>query len=231
MKPAIAILLALTLVVFSGCSSKPNDAMVVCGTYAVPGFVVREMKGGTYTCKELERDTNGRLLYEFSTKNILSGVWETALVICQDYDKDFVYFYEDKCYSLGNDEVHTIDQFKQQNDWNKPLDYHKMSRREIVIAIPSYIMIQSQLRINDVLNACKKTLKDGTISIMDIQFVDSDGAGHELYYFTVYNQTGKYFAVVDQEYKVVLLEVTELFDISAYTAFKQKNGWVYGFGN
>ena len=77
MKPAIAILLALTLVVFSGCSSKPNDAMVVCGTYAVPGFVVREMKGGTYTCKELERDTNGRLLYEFSTKRAISQYQRT----------------------------------------------------------------------------------------------------------------------------------------------------------
>lgn len=228
MKRMLVFILAVILFVLPGCNWKQNDAMVVCGTFGVPGFVVRDMNGGTYTWTELEQDSKGRILYEFSAKNILSEEWETALVICQAYDKNFVYFYEDKCCVMKDDSDLSIDLLKQQNDWNCSLDYSKMSKREIVIAIPSYVIVQSELKMNDVLRACQEALEDGRISIQDIQLVDLDGSGHELYYFKTDSQTEKYFAILDTQYKVALLEVKNSIDLSAFTAFKQQNGWEYG---
>ena len=224
----IVFILAVILFALPGCNWRQNDAMVVCGTFGVPGFVVRDMNGGTYTWTELERDSKGRILYEFSAKNILSEEWETALVICQAYDKNFVYFYEDKCYALKNDADLCMNQLKQQNDWDNPLDHDKMSKREIVIAIPSYVIVQSELKMNDVLRACQEALEDGRISILDIQLVDLDGAGHELYYFTIGGQREQYFAILDTQYKVALLEVSDYIDSSVFMTFKQQNGWQYG---
>ena len=104
-----------------GCGRQPSclRRSKIGGSSAVPGLYCSDLKSGTYTVNILERDGQGRILYEYTTKSLITGEQETAVVICQKCDNDFVYFYEDKCYLTGEPSEEEIRQLKVQNRWGE----------------------------------------------------------------------------------------------------------------
>ena len=88
----------------------------------------------------------------------------------------------------------------------------------------------------DVEKACETAL-DGIITAksdphMPTVLVDEDGAGHDLYYFRIGREGGMedYFVIVNEELELAFLQIEdETFDPEAFVAFKQENGWQYGY--
>lgn len=66
MKPLnITVVIIFTcLLMFTGClSQSESHNLAVCGSYAVPGMICYELKGNTFNCEVIEKDTYGRILF------------------------------------------------------------------------------------------------------------------------------------------------------------------------
>lgn len=73
----------------------------------------------------LELDSVGCILFEYTAYNLIVGDNAKVYVICQQYDAESVYFYEDCCYMYASDGESELQVLKDKNDWDKPLDYSK----------------------------------------------------------------------------------------------------------
>lgn len=71
----------------------------------------------------------GCILFEYTAYNLIVGDNAKVYVICQQYDAESVYFYEDCCYMYASDGESELQMLKDKNDWDKPLDYSKMAQR------------------------------------------------------------------------------------------------------
>ena len=210
--------------------------MAICGFYAVPEITAWDLKGGAYECRELEKDTYGRRLFEASFESVLTLEPKTALIIMQKYDSKYVYYYEDISYTLHCIEDTDVDTFKALNDWEQPLNEAKMSRRRAILSLGLTVGYSSMHDFGDVEKACETAL-DGIITAksdhhMPTVLVDEDGAGHDLYYFRIGREGGMedYFVIVNEELELAFLQIEdEIFDPEAFVAFKQENGWQYGY--
>ena len=209
---------------------KLYDQLAVCGTFGTPGMALRDMKGGTYELEIVEEDEYGRILFSFSSRNLVTEQWETALVICQASDEDYVYFYEDQCFLFAPWDESGIEQIKEKNDWCKPLNNEKMSRREVEILIGDVICDPISLYQGSVFTRYDREILGQQLALWDIQLMDNDGNGHELHYIYSENQDVSYFAIINSSYEVAQLVVqNNTFNLEEYIAFKKSCGWSYGF--
>ena len=148
-KLIIALIVFLVISSFSGCSILYNmgtpgpyrgneTALFTIATFSIPGCD----QIGT-RIEIVEEDSQGRLLYKIWTGNsplYYSYLGEqsplVAFVICQHYDDDKVYYYEDDCWVIySNAESFSITdekQLKDRNDWDLPLNYDKMTVKTII---------------------------------------------------------------------------------------------------
>lgn len=58
-----SIFIMLCLLCMACGDEVSSDALVVCGSYAVPGMFCFDLKGGTYDLEILEEDSQGRIMY------------------------------------------------------------------------------------------------------------------------------------------------------------------------
>ena len=231
-KPLALTLLIIVIAVFlfSYCSDDGNILQVdlkICGSYAVPGMFYRDLKGMESTVQVIENDSYGRVLFEYKTRNYIFDEKTTVYVICQKRDFDYVYYYEDICYSFILDEENNFETLKEQNDWDCELNESKMSRRSNDITFDLTIMSHSKLDRQIIKEKYCTNNKVKETDIKEFVLVDYDSAGNALRY--VYHNGKKTFFIVDSEYNIVLLEITEDFDFSDLAEFKRNNGWKYGF--
>lgn len=220
--------LLLMLILLSSCGHGENVSLAACGTYSVPGMVVSDMRGESYICDVLERDTHGRILFEFTAKDIIFEKERTVTVICQKYDSNYVYFYENICFA-GYGGPADIESLKETNDWNKPLVQEKMSKRINkttfdLILIDDYNLVHNKAR-----RACYEKLGIEESGLKEFCFVDSNGNGKYLMYVIaeINGEERKGLAIIDDGYNVTLWYIateTEL-DIEKLVEFKQNNGW------
>ena len=231
-KAKIAVIILCILILCASCGDAHISLeLALCGSYAVPGMFCDELKGGTHTCTILEYDQQGRILFEYTTRNSITNKEETSLVICQAIDDEHVYFYEDLCYLFGEFQESDISQLKANNDWDQPLDESKMSRRAKNISFDLYIVIDPCLDLFEVREVCSRKIKKATDQIKVIR-LDADFAGHELYLLKAANSDIEelYFVISDSDYTVAIMEIKGYsFLPEELAAFKQANGWIYGF--
>lgn len=223
----------IVLIVLSSCAMNPHVhlELALCGSYAVPGMFCADLKGGTYEITILEKDAYGRIYFSYSAASAVTQETETALVICQSIDREYVYFYEDICYILQDDSFEAVKMIKEQNDWSKPLDYSKMSRRPNQITFDLFISTNSTLLYGKVIQAVSSELGLSSSQLTQLQFVDADNSGSELYWSGKFeNGTNQsYLLLVSSAYDVCVIKLDD--DVGIYDVisdFKAENGWTYG---
>lgn len=141
---AFSLLLAM---LFVGCTIKlgkpgpymgDETALFTVATFNVP--VICQIAIGI---EAVEEDDQGRIMFRITGGN--SPLYYRcfgqqnkmfALAICQHSDEKMVYYYEDDCYLLyaNVQDLSTIDieHLKERNDWNQPLQFEKMTTKEII---------------------------------------------------------------------------------------------------
>ena len=151
-----AIYWILLIILITGCTRISVDKeLAACGSFAVPGMFCSDLKGGSFSCKVLERDTQGRILFSYETTSCITNNWEQAYVICQRSDPSAVYFYEDICYILAADTA-DLEVLKTANDWNKPLNEEKLAKREYGVSADLFLVTSDKLELPKIIDACMR---------------------------------------------------------------------------
>lgn len=224
-----AIVLLMAIVLLTGCKTdyRPHH-LVTCGSHAVPGMYCFDLKGRSYTCEELEEDSYGRVLYTYVTFNIVSEKEEKALIICQQMEGDYVYFYEDMCFLIGEYSEEDIEQLKERNDWEKTLDYDKMTKREEVISLDHCLIMRSELDYWAVKEACCEAVGISKSQVNDLDLCYANEKGYKLYFLPLQTEEGleKYWVISDLEYNIYAAPIDEdLNNIESLIELKKESGW------
>ena len=204
--------------------------MISTASLAVPCMFRDDMKGGGY--EVLEEDDYGRILFSMTNHCIFSGDDETATVIMQKYDRRYVYFYEDIGYTLDSFSE-TVDELKERNDWGKPLDEAKMSRRRVQYSLDNYLILDHESEFNRIMTKWKMRLERDGASIVNYSITDCNGT-HGLYVIVLETKEKEkeyYFSIIDDSsYEDEYEKIDNLSDYrEELVSFKESCGWQYGF--
>ena len=232
----LTVNILLVFVIMNTLSSCAGTAdthleLTLCGSYAVPGMFYADLKGETSDVTILEEDEYGRILFVYSAPNIITQKEENAIVICQQIDRNYVYFYEDICYILQDHDKEAVEALKTRNNWNCPLDYARMSRRANQISFDLFIATDSTLLYGNILDAFSEKLGLETCQVTELQFLDIDSSGQELFWScTAENGTTQcYLLLVSPACDVIVKEIQAgIFTPEEVSGFKAENGWTYG---
>ncbi len=187
MKRTLSVLLiAVCLLGFSACNRTypyrgEHKELYTTAVYSIPhaeGYMHHGEGAYNPDIYVWEQDDYGRTLFSYCEDY---GNQVFALVICQAYDEENVYFYPEANYTLtliesqysyeGAEDDHlknktqdfylqSKDKLKEQNDWNKPLDKEKCVSYHItdhkVLGEDVYELSEEQC--NEILNAYTQTL-------------------------------------------------------------------------
>ena len=205
-----------------------NSVLQIAGSYSIPGMQDPDLKGSSQI-EVLERDSYGRVLYSYSCYNVITEKDEVAIAICQKSDQDYVYFYEDICYILGEYEDSDVDALKATNDWDSPYNDGKMSRRRIKYTFDGYIIDDCDQKFYTVQKVFVKAVGIKESNIYNYGFVDYDANGLAVYFFAINNGDGtkdKYYVISSDSYDISYIKISQIDDIAS---FKKENGWKYGY--
>ena len=229
-KSFLALYLML-VIILTGCGGHAQSLdLAICGSYAVPGMMCSDLKGGSFQYSIIESDSQGRILFSYTTSSIITQKEETAIIVCQAIDSDYVYFYEDQCYLLGEVTDEDIEKLKAHNDWGEELDFKKMARRTIAISFDLFLITDSNLYYNDILSAISDEFQIPESDIKVVCFLDKSPSGQELNWVEIQkeNSTQKYYMIINTDYELWYVEVDEDdTDLSTVVTFKQDSGWDY----
>ena len=207
MRKRLVLLVVLVMITLSSCMRADRFLeLALCGSYAVPGMYDFDLKGQTSPVV-LEEDGQGRILFEFTRQNSITGENGTALVICQHIDADYVYYYEDLCYLYNCTLEEDIALLKSQNDWGLPLDFEKMSVRPNKISMDLFIVPGRVLKWENIQGTIQLGLKDLQETLLDSILLDVNPDGYELYWITAIADGVKtyYYAIIDTDYNIAFL--------------------------
>ena len=227
----IMMLIFAIALLATSCSTSINEYGAIIGTafYAVPGIGSTDFKGNS-SCKILETDDYGRILFSIEGYCSISGKEASALAICQKYDK-YIYFYEDICYLMDSTSEEDKEALKKNNDWNLPFNEEKMARRPCKTTFDGFLQTGSSLDKNRLRELVSKQLDQSVSELKEYVILDVDFAGHELYLFVFKSeeqQLTKYFVISDSSYQINTVKITDTDTFSDdLIAFKKESGWVY----
>ena len=139
MKKFFSLLFALFILLNLTSCYRPNTIFRTkrSDLYAVTCFSVPYIAGDPEWDKLfiIEQDSQGRTLYKYiaSTQYLsdYSDDFVYAMVICQNSNENFAYYYDDFNFILsenGEFSEEEITKLKTWNDWGKDLDYSKMAK-------------------------------------------------------------------------------------------------------
>ncbi|RGQ33011.1 hypothetical protein DWY99_14150 [[Clostridium] leptum] len=134
MKKFLSVTLALLILFNLTSCYRPNTIFRTkrSDLYAVTCFSVPYISGDPEWDKLfiMEKDSQGRTLYKYiaSTRYLsdYSDDFVYAMVICQNSDENFAYYYDNFNFILSEDgefSEEEITKLKTWNDWEKDLDY------------------------------------------------------------------------------------------------------------
>ena len=219
----VGILLGLT-----GCATgEKTSQLAICGSFAVPGMLCTDLKGGSYECTVMEEDAQGRVLYMYVAQSVITGKKEKAAVICQRRTSDAVYYYEDVCYLTGEWTRDEIVHLKENNDWNQPLDSSKMTGKSNKTTLDGFAVAIGNLEYKRVKQVCCTEIGIEQAKIAELCFLDTNDTGMELYWLIVNEGVDEkcYFVVSDSSYEITWLEINRIDALQKLIQFKQMCGW------
>ena len=213
--------------IFASCGQLGPDIDMLHATaaYSVPGMF--NFDTVNVDIQVTEQDDYGRVLFSYTTYDVITGQEQTAWVICQKITKQAVYYYEDQNYSFS-DSQDSIESLKQQNDWGAPLNEQQCSVRQpkfkMFFSTPG-ISSASNLKRNKIAHAIEQQYGYADTGS---GFCDADGHGSELWYF-VFDQEGtvlEYFVLTNSKYEINLFEIkNDTFSPEELHKFKVNCGW------
>lgn len=228
MRKRLVLLVVLVMVTLSSCMRADHFLeLALCGSYAVPGMFDFDLKGQTSPVV-LEEDGQGRILFEFTHQNSITGESGTALVICQHIDADYVYYYEDLCYLYNCTLEEDIAVLKSQNDWGLPLDFGKMSNRPNTISLDLTIVPDRVLKWKDLQKAINTGLAGLNATLVESCLLDINPSGYELFWITAVANEEKtyYYAIIDADYHTAFMPTENPTVVpNEIATFKNNNGW------
>lgn len=228
MNKRMVFLVVLIMLILSSCAQAGHFLeLALCGAYAVPGMYDPDLKSAASPVT-LEEDTQGRILFEFTHQNSITGESGTALVICQYIDAEYVYYYEDQCYLYNCNSEEDIALLKSQNDWGLPLNFEKMSLRPNDISIDLFIVPDRVLKWKNIQDTVKLGLSGLQATPIESHLLDVNPNGYELYWIeAVANGTETYYyAIIDADYNIAFMPVENpVIAPAEITVFKYDNGW------
>lgn len=232
MKPRnVKLFIVVIAIIFiaSGCASnKITVDLAICGSYGVPGMFCADLKGATYECVVLEEDSQGRIMYTYTTQSVITGKKEQAMVICQKRDKSAVYYYEDVCYLLNEWTNEDLERLKVENDWNQPLHETKMVCQSNKITRDNYIVLDALLEYPQVKQACCDVFGITKQQITELCLLDTDRIKMELYWLTTTRNSEEecYLILVDEDYNCVYQRTERTVQaLDQLAEFKLNSGW------
>ena len=235
------LLLIITIFLLTSCyitgayklRLNENQHMQICAYFSLPINLPPDIKDVTdLNCSLRERDSKGRLMFTLDTYNLATMQDEQYMIICQKIDRDYVYYYEDCSYLTHGFSDLDIETLKAINDWEKPLDDAKMSRRKISLTIDGIINHDPYINDVDVLELCKSELDLSEEDISYFALVDTDGTKNCMYNLIAEQNDEKsiYYIMCNTDSKIAILKLNNNeFQPSDYAEFKQSNGWRYGW--
>lgn len=228
MKKILFIVLMIGIAVSAvGCFQHHDISLTlkVCGSFAVPGMYCSDLKGQESTVKQLEEDSQGRILFEYCTKNVITKQEETAIVIMQKYDNKNVFFYENNCFVLVNDQETDLESLKQKNDWGAPLDENKLARRSYRITLDLFLAFDTSIETNRALDKAVQVI-DSDAKRIGSCILDVSEKGSELFWIELQKEelTSQYLFIVSPSYEIVWIEIAEASSyLNDLMAFKQQH--------
>ena len=202
-----------------------NDVLAICSSFAVPGMNISDMKGSPYTVNVIEKDSYGRILFEHESINTICSSMRKVYVICQKYNENYIYYYEDICYIFDNGNV-DLTLLKEQNDWNCPLEESKLSERKYGVSLDYHLINYTVLDWNTVRESYCSSENVDDSELNDFFLLDCDPVGNELCYAKHIDGTN-YYVFVDTNYKISVLEDFGDDNFSVLVKFKKENNWEY----
>lgn len=189
----------------------------------------------------IEKDSYERTLFSYSMYVAGAYGYEQiyAVAICQKYDKDYTYYYEDACFivaesasNIGQDD---IDHLKDENDWGTPLIESKMTSRQIDVDTNIF----SKMSVEEIFNA---EMKPSVGSNVTCRFTDFDKHGKILFFVVVNDADFSDEVTVTQKYYLMIVSENGTYDKDTFVSkidnlydyqsqlhsFKKDNGWVFG---
>lgn len=229
-KTIVAILIMCTYML-TGCISLPQSQsldLAVCGSYAVPGMICYELKGGSFDCEVIDTDSYGRILFSYTTLNTITDKEETVLIICQITDPKYVYFYEDICYFMGVSSDDEIESLKKQNDWDCDLDFSKMTRRANKISFDLVLITEDELDYRKIRTACCRAFEIQESQIKALYILDYNENQQVMYILELEedDDSERYCVLVNESYEVFYMSINDVDTFySEIAGFKQESGW------
>lgn len=165
-----------------------ETALYTMVTYSVPG--TDEM--GTII-RRVDEDCQGRILFEvsFTNSEIYYNSFDKknsriiAYAVCQCFDTERVYYYEDDCYSIYADAneftVSEQKMLKESNDWDKPMDFTKMIEKAIISKDKEGRKTYDSYTLEKAEKAFKKEIDITNANTISTRYFDKDGQGRVLY--------------------------------------------------
>lgn len=238
------LLLLSALLFILGCepapySSKNYDWFAVASHSVPNGF----FQDGAAKTTFLEQDSYGRVLFEYrvSIKYAYSH-YQYAYVVCQKSDEEYAYYYEDDCFIAqeGAPEFSdsAVEALKDANDWDKPLNAERLSRRPIRRDGWRYADGQiTAAALSKMTEQIEANLADSEHSLSS-QLMDVDQNGNCLFFVDVYSSVSK----EDRRWFFVLFDQNQICDPDTgiervlnkdewqkqLHAFKLANDWIFG---
>ena len=198
----------------------------------------------------IEEDAYGRVLFAFFG-DFIYGVNSDqseaiAIVIAQKTDSNFAYYYDSSnatavisIHSLDEEltlkliesyfEEAEIENLKEKNDWNKPMNNKLLFRTEVTRKKTCEIDRRELRPYEDLL--------EGNMSSGSVQCYGEDRNGYTLVSVkTLLTETyggpfAIYLLIVNQDHELIspdaVMRVTDIFDYEAIKRFKEENGWSF----
>ena len=235
MKNKLIIIFCILLCLFTsiGCAKENNEItdLQIMASYSIPVTFRFDLKGPS-GIKVLEEDSYGRILFSYSFYNYVSKQNDSAILICQKFDEQHVYFYEDICYLIGTCSQNDLEILKETNDWDSSYDESKMSRRKTKYTLDSFIITETKQDISRIERKFANELKINISSISERFFVDEDYNGLAMYFFTVNCQDSEksYIVISNNLYNLTFAEISSSENYNdSVIALKKDSNWKYKY--
>lgn len=234
MKRLQLVLFVICLLVFCGCNNTNHYDIYLTTTYSFPA--------AGETIKNVETDDYGRkmctvwmepLNFYFIDGGINKKGYTPSMVkiILQQSNETHIYYYEDACFLFASADGFTtesIEQLKEQNDWNQPLKIEKCSVASSNKLYDGMDHIKNQ-------SASITLIKEKFENVVSWFGVVEDKNGKVLYGLYTYDEASdlfqSYFVIVDPQNGIDpnhgVMKLTSLDFGEELHNFKIQNNWTF----